>query len=164
MTAIRNTNPEVYARDQQEAARAASMRDRRYNHWLNVRNGIMNAHIDIGKQIVASVTDIASQAKVAQLIQLIPGPTKAALNAKTSRPFLDRTLNYTAQIKFFLDNNAINPRIKGELAPVGSQIPYRNVLAAMQDSYENFIVRAIEKYIEIMGKPPATEPARPRDG
>ena len=89
------------------------MPDKRYNHWLNIRNGIMNAHIDIGKQIVASVPDIASQAKVAQLIQLIPGPTKAALNAKTSVPFLDRTLNYTAQIKFFLDNNAVNPRING---------------------------------------------------
>jgi hypothetical protein len=149
MAAIQKTNPEVYARDQQEAARAASMPDKRYNHWLNVRNGIMNTHIDIGKQIVASVPDIASQAKVAQLIQLIPGPTKAALNAKTSVPFLDRTLNYTAQIKFFLDNNAINPRINGALAPVGSQIPYRNVLAAMQDSYENFIVRAIDKYKEI---------------
>ena len=163
MAAIQKTNPEIYARDQQEAARAASIPDKRYNHWLNIRNGIMNAHIDIGKQIVASVPDIASQAKVAQLIQLIPGPTKAALNAKTSVPFLDRTLNYTAQIIIFLDNNAINPRINGELAPVGSQIPYRNVLAAMQDSYENFIVRAIDKYIEITGKPPTTEPAsRPR--
>jgi hypothetical protein len=136
MAAIQSTHPEVYVRDQQEAARAASLPDKRYNHWLNVRNGIMNAHIDIGKQIVASVPDIGSQAKVAQLIQLIPGPTKAALNAKSSVPFLDRTLNYTAQIRFFLDNNAINPRINGALAPVGSQIPYRNVLAAMQDSYE----------------------------
>src|SRR4029077_10145364 len=45
-------DPELIARDAKEEARLGTL-DPRYNHWINVRNGLMNAHAELFAQIPA---------------------------------------------------------------------------------------------------------------
>ena len=74
-------DPALGARDDKEEARAGNL-DHRYNHWIAVRNGLMNAHIDLFPQIPAiakALPNPIDQMKIFELIQIIPGPTKAAL-------------------------------------------------------------------------------------
>ena len=58
--------------------------DRRYNHWLAVRDGLMNAHAELFRQIPAiakALPDPIDQMKVFELVQIIPTPTRAALTS-----------------------------------------------------------------------------------
>src|SRR5207245_6948106 len=43
-------SPELIARDDKEEARIGNL-DRRYNHWTAVRDGLMNAHSELVRQI-----------------------------------------------------------------------------------------------------------------
>jgi hypothetical protein len=76
-------DPALIARDAKEEARLGNL-DPRYNHWIAVRDGLMNAHADLFRQIpaiVKALPDPIDQMKVFELVQIIPSPTKAALNA-----------------------------------------------------------------------------------
>jgi nucleoside-diphosphate-sugar epimerase len=76
-------DPALIARDHKEEERAGQM-DHRYNHWTAVRDGLMNAHAELFPQIpavVKSVPDPIDQMKIFELIQIIPSPTKSALNS-----------------------------------------------------------------------------------
>lgn len=76
-------DPALIARDAKEEARAGKL-DRRYNHWLAVRDGLMNAHAELFLQIpaiVMALPDPIDQMKVFELVQIIPSPTRAALNS-----------------------------------------------------------------------------------
>jgi hypothetical protein len=76
-------DPELIGRDAKEEARIGAL-DRRYNHWLAVRDGLMNAHAELFRQIpaiVKALPDPIDQMKVFELVQIIPSPTRAALNS-----------------------------------------------------------------------------------
>jgi hypothetical protein len=81
--AIASFAPELIARDAKEEARVGNL-DRRYNHWLAVRDGLMNAHAELFRQIPAitrALPDPIDQMKVFELVQIIPSPTRAALGS-----------------------------------------------------------------------------------
>jgi hypothetical protein len=74
-------DPELIARDAKEEARLGNL-DPRYNHWINVRNGLMNAHAELFAQIPAIAKTLPNpidQMKFFELIQIVPSPTKSAL-------------------------------------------------------------------------------------
>ena len=48
--AIAAFDPALIARDNKEEARVGKL-DHRYNHWINVRDGLMNAHAELFPQI-----------------------------------------------------------------------------------------------------------------
>ncbi|MDE2378167.1 hypothetical protein, partial [Bradyrhizobium sp.] len=76
-------DPALALRDDREEARAGNG-DHRYNHWTAVRDGLMNAHADIFRQIpaiVKALPDRIDQMKFFELIQIVPAPTKAALRS-----------------------------------------------------------------------------------
>jgi hypothetical protein len=76
-------DPALIARDAAEEARAGNL-DRRFNHWTAVRDGLMNAHAELFAQIPAiakALPDPIDQMKFFELIQIVPSPTRAALNS-----------------------------------------------------------------------------------
>jgi hypothetical protein len=78
-------DPALSARDDAEEARAGKL-DHRYNHWTAVRDGLMNAHAGVFMQIPAiakALPNPIDQMKLFELIQIIPSPTKAALNSRS---------------------------------------------------------------------------------
>ena len=46
-------DPDLIARDDQGGGAGSAICDPRYNHWINVRNGLMNAHAELFAQIPA---------------------------------------------------------------------------------------------------------------
>ena len=84
-------DPAVAARDDKEEARVGKG-DQRYNHWTGVRNGLMNAHAELFAQIPAIVQmlpDEIDQMKFFELIQIVPTPTRAALELRRRRELQD---------------------------------------------------------------------------
>jgi hypothetical protein len=76
-------DPALSARDIKEEARVGNL-DHRFNHWTAVRDGLMNAHAHLFLQIpaiVKALPDPIDQMKLFELIQIIPGPTKSAINS-----------------------------------------------------------------------------------
>ena len=98
-------DPALSARDDKEEARVGNS-DQRYNHWTGVRNGLMNAHADLFRQIptiVKALPNPIDQMKFFELIQIIPSPTKSALN---SGDFLNYKIS-EPRIMFYLRNNSM---------------------------------------------------------
>ena len=76
-------DPALILRDEKEEARVGKL-DRRFNHWIAVRDGLVNAHADLFLQIpaiVKTLPDPIDQMKLFELIQIIPTPTRAALKS-----------------------------------------------------------------------------------
>ncbi|WLB87544.1 hypothetical protein [Bradyrhizobium japonicum] len=76
-------DPALSARDDKEEARARGT-DHRFNHWTNVRNGLMNAHADLFREIpgiVKTLPNPIDQMKLFELIQIVPTPTRSALKS-----------------------------------------------------------------------------------
>src|SRR3979411_1336562 len=76
-------DPALSLRDDREEARVGNL-DHRLNHWTAVRDGLMNAHADLFPRVPAIVKTLPSpidQMKLFELIQIIPSPTKSALNS-----------------------------------------------------------------------------------
>src|SRR5499427_8224612 len=76
-------DPALIARDDKEEARVGNL-DRRYNHWIAVRDGLMNAHAELFLQIPAiakALSDPIDQMKLFELVQIVPSPTRAALKS-----------------------------------------------------------------------------------
>jgi hypothetical protein len=137
-------DPALNARDNREEARVGH-RDQRYNHWTAVRNGLMNAHDDLFQQIPAIVQmlpDEIDQMKLFELIQIIPTPTRAALNSGklTSYKISD------ARIMGYLRNNSIFTFGKADRAKTSATI--REILDAMWLFNDKF-KRAQAKFDEI---------------
>lgn len=119
-------DPALAARDDAEEARAAGI-DPRYNHWIAVRNGLMNAHADLFSEIPAiqrMLPDEIDQMKLFQLIQIVPAPTRSALASGdvASYQVSDR------RIMKFLRNNSIFT-FGAERAKTSAT--YREILDAM---------------------------------
>jgi hypothetical protein len=120
-------DPALAARDDKEEARAGRS-DHRFNHWTAVRDGLMNAHAEIFRQIPAIVKilpDPIDQMKLFELIQIVPSPTRAALasgdfaNYKVSDP----------TIMGYLRNNSIFAFGRADRAR--NSATFRQILDAM---------------------------------
>jgi hypothetical protein len=137
-------DPGLIARDDKEEARAANL-DHRYNHWTAVRDGLMNAHADVFPHIPAIVKALPNpidQMRLFELIQIIPSPTKSALNSgnlanhKVSDP----------TIMGFLRNNSIFSFGQADRAKTSAT--FREVLNAMW-LFDSKFERALSKFNEI---------------
>jgi len=124
---IAGFDPQLIARDDKEERRAAGI-DQRYNHWTGVRNGLMNAHAELFGQIPAitkKLPDTIDQMKVFELIQIIPSPTKSALQ---SGDLLGYRIS-NPRIMKYLRNNGIFALGKAERARTSAS--FREILDAM---------------------------------
>ncbi|WP_441238015.1 hypothetical protein [Bradyrhizobium sp. 930_D9_N1_4] len=141
---IAAASPELSARDDKEEARARGT-DYRFNHWTNVRDGLMNAHADVFRDIpgiVKTLPDPIDQMKLFELIQIVPTPTRSALKSGD-------LLNYRVSsptIMKHLRNNSIFAFGQADRAKTSAS--YREILAAMWLFNRKF-ERAMVKYAEI---------------
>jgi hypothetical protein len=146
-TSIAAFAPALIARDDQEERRAGSM-DHRFNHWTAVRDGLMNAHAELFLQIpalVQALPDPIDQMKVFELIQIVPSPTRAALQSGNLRNY--RISDPT--IMGYLRNNSIFTF--GHADRARTSATFREILDAMwlfNDKFE----RAAAKFDEIRGR------------
>lgn len=137
-------NPQLIARDDKEEARVGGL-DRRFNHWIAVRDGLMNAHAELFLQIPAiakTLPDPIDQMKVFELIQIIPSPTRSAL---TSGRLLDYRVSDPTVMKY-LRNNSIFAF--GHADRARTSATFREILDAMWLFNEKF-ERARLKFDEI---------------
>jgi len=141
---IAAVDPALNARDDREEARARKL-DHRFNHWTAVRDGMMNAHAEIFAQIpaiVETLPDPIDQMKLFELIQIIPGPTRAAIKSgnlagyKISDP----------KIMGYLRNNSVFTFGKADRARTSAT--FREILDAMWLFNEKF-ERALVRFNEI---------------
>jgi len=146
--AVAVRDPAIIARDDKEEARAGNL-DRRFNHWTAVRNGLMNAHADLFPQIpliVKTLKNPIDQMKFFELIQIIPSPTRTALNS-------GNLLGYRIsepRIMGYLRNNSVFTFGKADRAKTSATM--REILDAMFLFDEKF-ERALAKYDEVKGRP-----------
>jgi len=144
---IAAADPELSARDDKEEARARGT-DHRFNHWTNVRDGLMNAHADVFREIpaiVKTLPDPIDQMKLFELIQIVPTPTRSALKSSD-------LLNYRVSsptIMRHLRNNSIFAF--GQADRSRSSASFREILAAMWLFNRKF-ERAMAKYAEIRAR------------
>lgn len=145
--AIAAIDPELSARDDKEEARARGT-DQRFNHWTNVRNGLMNAHADLFREIpgiVKMLPDPIDQMKLFELIQIVPTPTRSALK---SGDLLNYRVSSPTVMKH-LRNNSIFAF--GQADRSRSSASFREILAAMWLFNRKF-ERAMAKYAEIRAR------------
>jgi hypothetical protein len=137
-------DPALGARDAKEEARAGNL-DHRFNHWTAVRDGLMNAHADLFPQIpgiLKALPNPIDQMKLFELIQIIPGPTKSAINSGNLAGY--QVSNPT--IMGYLRNNSIFTFGKADRGKTSAT--FREILDAMwlfNDKFE----RALSKFNEI---------------
>jgi hypothetical protein len=137
-------DPKLNARDDKEEVRAGNS-DQRYNHWTAVRNGLMNAHADLFPKIPAIMQALPNpldQMRFFQLIQIIPSPTKSALNSgdlvyyRISEP----------RIMGYLRNNSMFAFGKADRAKTSATM--REILDSMW-LFNDVFARALAKFGEI---------------
>jgi hypothetical protein len=146
-SAIAAIDPALGARDDKEEARARGT-DHRFNHWTNVRDGLMNAHADVFReipQIVKTLPDPIEQMKLFELIQIVPTPTRSALK---SGDLLNYRVSSPAIMKH-LRNNSIFAFGQADRARTSAS--FREILAAMWLFNRKF-ERAMAKYAEIKAR------------
>ncbi|MET4275330.1 MULTISPECIES: hypothetical protein [unclassified Bradyrhizobium] len=141
---IAAADPDLSARDDKEEARARGT-DYRFNHWTNVRDGLMNAHADVFRDIpgiVKTLPDPIDQMKLFELIQIVPTPTRSALKSGD-------LLNYRVSsptIMKHLRNNSIFAFGQADRARTSAS--FREILAAMW-LFKRKFEKAMAKYAEI---------------
>jgi hypothetical protein len=137
-------DPALAARDDKEEARVGNL-DHRYNHWTAVRDALVNAHADIFPRIPAIVKALPNpidQMKLFELIQIVPSPTRAALNS-------GNLANYRISdptIMGYLRNNSIFTFGKADRAKTSAS--FREILNAMW-LFDSKFERALAKFNEI---------------
>ncbi|MGA7810428.1 hypothetical protein [Bradyrhizobium sp.] len=140
-------DPALGRRDDEEEARVGKS-DHRYNHWTAVRDALMNAHADVFPQvpaIVKALPDPIDQMKLFELIQIIPTPTRSALES-------DDLLNYrisAPRIMGYLRNNGIFAFGQADRARPSAN--FREILDAMW-LFNGKFKRAIAKFNEIKSR------------
>jgi hypothetical protein len=149
--AIKNSvaalDPELNARDDKEQARVGNA-DQRYNHWTAVRNGLMNAHADLFPRIPAimrALPNPVDQMRFFELIQIIPSPTKSALNAGD-------LVNYRIsepRIMGYLRNNSMFAFGKTDRAKTSATM--REILDSMW-LFNDVFAQALTKFGEIKAR------------
>jgi hypothetical protein len=141
---IASFDPALIVRDDREEARVGNL-DRRYNHWIAARDGLMNAHAELFRQIpaiVKALPDPIDQMKVFELVQIVPTPTRAALKSgdlagyRISDPTVMR----------YLRNNSIFTFGRADRARTSAT--FRQILDAMWLFNDKFAT-ALAKFNEI---------------
>src|SRR5262249_4591468 len=136
-------DPALIARDDREEARLGNS-DRRYNHWTAVRDGLMNAHAELFPRIPAiakALPNPIDQMKFFELIQIVPAPTKSALNSGDLANY--RISDPT--IMGYLRNNSIFTFGQSDRARTSAT--FREVLNAMwlfNEKFERALARSRE--------------------
>jgi len=146
--AIAAFDPALIARDTEEEARSGHL-DHRFNHWTAVRDGLMNAHAELFLQIPAiakALPDPIDQMKLFELIQIVPGPTRAAL--ASGRLVAYRVSDPT--IMGFLRNNSVLTFGRADRAKTSAT--YREILDAMWLFNDKF-QHALSAYDAIKARP-----------
>lgn len=144
---IRAFDPAPVARDDMEEARVGDL-DRRFNHWIAVRDGLVNAHADLFLQIPAIVTtlpDPIDQMKLFELIQIVPTPTRAALKSGSLTSYRISE----PRIMGYLRNNSIFAFGRADRAKTSAT--FREILDTMwlfNDKFE----QALSKFHEIRAR------------
>ncbi|HEV2158980.1 hypothetical protein [Bradyrhizobium sp.] len=144
---IATLDPALNARDDKEEARARGT-DHRFNHWTNVRDGLMNAHAEIFREIpaiVKTLPDPIDQMKLFELIQIVPTPTRSALK---SGDLLNYRVSSPTVMKH-LRNNSIFAFGQADRARTSAS--FREILGAMWLFNRKF-ERAMAKYAELKGR------------
>jgi hypothetical protein len=142
--AIAAFDPALAARDTEEEARAGGL-DHRFNHWTAVRDGLMSAHAELFPQIPAIAKVLPNpidQMKFFELIQIVPTPTKAALNSGSLQSYRISS----PKIMGYLRNNSIFAFGRADRARTSAT--YREILDAMwlfNDKFE----KALTKFDDI---------------
>jgi hypothetical protein len=137
-------DPDIIARDAKEEARLGNL-DPRYNHWINVRNGLMNAHAELFAQIPAIAKTLPNpidQMKFFELIQIVPSPTRSALAS-------GNLLGYRVsdpKIMGYLRNNSMFAYGQSDRAKASAN--YREIMDAMWLFNEKF-ERALAEYEKV---------------
>jgi hypothetical protein len=142
--AIAALDPALSARDDREEARSRTI-DPRFNHWINVRDGLMNAHAELFREIpeiVKTLPDPIDQMKLFELIQIVPTPTRAALK---SGDLLGYRVSSPAVMRH-LRNNSIFAFGKADRARTSAS--FREILAAMW-LFERKFEKAMATYAEL---------------
>jgi hypothetical protein len=140
-------DPALSARDAKEEARAGNL-DHRYNHWTAVRDGLMNAHAGLFPlipKIAKALPDPIDQMKLFELVQIIPSPTKAALN---SGNLIDYRISEPT-IMGYLRNNSIFTFGHNDRAKTSAS--FREIFIAMWAFNDKF-ERALAKFNEIRAR------------
>jgi hypothetical protein len=139
-------DPALIARDDEQEARVGRL-DHRYNHWTAVRDGLMNAHAELFRQIpeiVKTLPDPIDQMKFFELIQIVPAPTRSALRSgdllgyRVSDPTIMKYLRNNSVFAFGLADRA------------RTSASFRDILDAMwlfNDKFE----RALAEFDKIKG-------------
>ena len=140
-------DPKLNARDDKEEARVGNS-DQRYNHWTGVRNGLMNAHADLFPKIpviMKALPKPIDQMRFFELIQIIPSPTKTALNS-------GNLLNYRIsepRIMGYLRNNSMFAFGKADRAKTSATM--REILDSMW-LFNDMFERALARFGEIKAR------------
>jgi hypothetical protein len=140
-------DPALIARDVKEEERVGNL-DHRLNHWTAVRDGLMNGAADIFPQIPEIkkvLPDPIDQMKLFELIQIIPSPTRSALN---SGNFANYKISDPA-IMGYLRNNSIFTF--GHADRARTSATFREILDAMWLFNDKF-QRALYKFDEISSR------------
>jgi len=146
-TSIAAFNPQLIARDEKEEKRASGL-DHRFNHWTAVRNGLMNAHAELFKQvpgIAKTLPDPIDQMKFFELIQIIPTPARSALK---SGNLLDYRVSDPTVMRY-LRNNSIFAY--GQADRARTSATFREILDAMWRFNSKF-ERALSKFEEVRSR------------
>jgi hypothetical protein len=147
-SSIAALDPALSARDDKEEARVGNL-DHRFNHWTAVRDALMNAHAELFPRIPAIVKTLPNpidQMKLFELIQIVPSPTRSALNSGNFANY--RVSDPT--IMGYLRNNSIFTF--GQADRARTSATFREILDAMwlfNDKFE----RALSKFNEIKARP-----------
>jgi hypothetical protein len=137
-------DPALSARDDEQEARAGRL-DHRYNHWTAARDGLMNAHAELFRQIpeiVKTLPDPIDQMKFFELIQIVPAPTRSALR---SGDLLGYRVSDPTIMKYLRNNSVF---AFGQADRARTSASFREILDAMwlfNDKFE----RALAEFDKI---------------
>jgi hypothetical protein len=119
--------------------------DHRFNHWTGVRDGLINAPADSFPQIptiVKALPDPMDQMKLFELIQIVPSPTRSALNSGNLTGYKISD----AKIMGYLRNNSIFAF--GHLDRARTSATFREIIDAMWP-FDYNLGRAVSQFNEI---------------
>jgi hypothetical protein len=137
-------DPVLIARDDKEEARVGNS-DHRYNHWTAVRDGLMNAHGELFREIpdiVKTLPNPIDQMKFFELIQIVPAPTRSALK---SGDLLRYRISDPTIMKYLRNNSVF---AFGQADRARTSATFREILDAMWLFNEKF-ERALAEFDKI---------------
>jgi hypothetical protein len=140
-------DPALITRDDKEEARVGNS-DHRYNHWTAVRDGLMNAHAELFREIPDIVKTLPSpidQMKFFELIQIVPAPTRSALK---SGDLLKYRVSDPTIMKYLRNNSVF---AFGQTDRARTSATFRDILDAMWLFNEKF-ERALAEFEKIRGR------------